>query len=107
MGRGETAAVQPAQPQNGSLSSGPPGRARPSAELVGADPATARRVVPLLPWHALVDGAARAARLTPEPRQSSGEVRHWVAEPDERNSFVEPGRGTGDARAWTIRGRAS
>jgi len=94
MGRGETAAVQSAQPQNGSLSSGLPGRTRPPAELVGADPATTRCMVPLLPWHALVDGAVRAARLTPEPCQSSGELRHRVAEPDERNSFVEPGRGT-------------
>ena len=59
MGRGETAAVQSAQPQNGSLSSGLPGRTRPPAELVGADPATTRCMVPLLPWHALVDGAAR------------------------------------------------
>jgi len=63
MGRGEAAAVQSAQPQNGSLSSGPPGSARPPAELVGADPATAWCVVPLLPWHPLVDGAGRAEGL--------------------------------------------
>ena len=63
MGRGETAAVQSAQPQNGSLSSGPPGHTRPPTELVGADPATARCVVPLLLWHTVVDGAARAAWL--------------------------------------------
>jgi hypothetical protein len=36
---------------------------RPPAELVGADPASGRCMVPLLPWHAMVDGAARAAGL--------------------------------------------
>jgi hypothetical protein len=86
-----------------ALHSGPPGRTRPPAELVGADPATARCVVPLLPWHALVDGAARAAGLAvrdlPSADGRDGALGRQRAERHRVGRSQDEGRGTTDRPA--------